>query len=32
MKIDDIDIDYETVKIDQVGIIDPLTGANSIQR
>ena len=27
MKIDDIDIDYETVKIDQVGIIDPLTGA-----
>ena len=27
MKIDDIDTDYETVKIDQVGIIDPLTGA-----
>jgi len=27
MKIDDIDADYETVKIDQVGIIDPLTGA-----
>ena len=27
MKNDDIDTDYETVKIDQVGIIDPLTGA-----
>jgi bifunctional DNase/RNase len=27
MKIDDIDTDYETVKIDQGGIIDPLTGA-----
>ena len=27
MKIDDIDTDYETVKIDQVGILDPLTGA-----
>ncbi len=27
MKIGDIDSDYETVKIDQVGIIDPLTGA-----
>ena len=27
MKIDDVDIDYETVKIDQVGISDPLTGA-----
>ena len=27
MKIEDIDMDYETVKIDQVGIIDPLTGA-----
>ena len=27
MKIDDIDADYETVKIDQVGTIDPLTGA-----
>ncbi len=27
MKINDIDADYETVKIDQVGIIDPLTGA-----
>lgn len=27
MKIDDVDLDYETVKIDQVGIIDPLTGA-----
>jgi len=27
MKIDDIDTDYDTVKIDQVGIIDPLTGA-----
>ena len=27
MKIDDIDTDYETVKIDQVGTIDPLTGA-----
>lgn len=27
MKIKDIDTDYETVKIDQVGIIDPLTGA-----
>ena len=27
MKIEDIDTDYETVKIDQVGIIDPLTGA-----
>lgn len=27
MKIDDIDPDYETVKIDQIGIIDSLTGA-----
>ena len=27
MKIDDIDTDYETVKIDKVGTIDPLTGA-----
>lgn len=27
MKIGDIEPDYETVKIDQVGIIDPLTGA-----
>ena len=27
MKIDDIDTDYETVKIDQVVTIDPLTGA-----
>jgi bifunctional DNase/RNase len=27
MKISDIDTDYETVKIDQVGILDPLTGA-----
>ena len=27
MKIDDVDIDYETVKIDKVGIINPLTGA-----
>ncbi|MGI9565717.1 MAG: bifunctional nuclease family protein [Nitrosopumilus sp.] len=27
MKIDDVDADYETVKIDQVGMIDPLTGA-----
>ena len=27
MKIDEIDTDYETVKIDQIGIIDPLTGA-----
>ena len=27
MKIGDIDQDYETVKIDQVGVIDPLTGA-----
>jgi bifunctional DNase/RNase len=27
MKIDDIDVDYDTVKIDHVGIIDPLTGA-----
>jgi len=27
MKIDDIDTDYETVKIDQAGTIDPLTGA-----
>jgi len=27
MKIEDIDTDYETVKINQVGIIDPLTGA-----
>ena len=27
MKIGDIDTDYETVKIDQVGTIDPLTGA-----
>ena len=27
MKIDDVDPDYETVKIDQIGIIDSLTGA-----
>jgi len=27
MKIDDIDPDYETVKIDQIGVIDSLTGA-----
>lgn len=27
MKIDEIDPDYETVKIDEVGMIDPLTGA-----
>ncbi len=27
MKIDEIDSDYETVKIEHVGIIDPLTGA-----
>ena len=27
MNIDDVDTDYETVKIDQVGTIDPLTGA-----
>lgn len=27
MKIDEVDPDYETVKIDQVGVIDPLTGA-----
>jgi len=27
MKINEIDPDYETVKIDQIGIIDPLTGA-----
>ena len=27
MKIDDVDADYETVKIDRVGVIDPLTGA-----
>lgn len=27
MKIDEVDPDYETVKIDQVGIVDPLTGA-----
>ncbi|MGY5143687.1 MAG: hypothetical protein ACW9XH_04315 [Candidatus Nitrosopumilus sp. bin_32a] len=27
MKIDDIDPDYETVKIDQIGIIDSPTGA-----
>lgn len=27
MKIDDIDPDYETVKIDQIGIIDSNTGA-----
>lgn len=27
MKIDEIDTDYETVKIDQIGILDPLTGA-----
>jgi len=26
MKMGDIDSDYETVKIDQVGVIDPLTG------
>ena len=27
MKIDEVDSDCETVKIDQIGIIDPLTGA-----
>ena len=27
MKIDDVDIDYDTVRIEQVGTIDPLTGA-----
>ncbi len=27
MKINEIDPDYETVKIDQIGIIDSLTGA-----
>ncbi|GKS66889.1 hypothetical protein YTPLAS73_04360 [Nitrosarchaeum sp.] len=27
MKVDDVDPDYETVKIDQIGIIDSLTGA-----
>ena len=27
MKINDVDPDYETVKIDQIGIIDSLTGA-----
>lgn len=27
MKISDIDADYETVKIDKIGMIDPLTGA-----
>ena len=27
MKIDDVDPDYETVKIDQIGVIDSLTGA-----
>ncbi len=27
MKISDIDTDYETVKIDKIGMIDPLTGA-----
>jgi len=27
MKIDDIDSDYETVKIDQIGLIDSQTGA-----
>ena len=27
MKIDDVDTDYETIKIDKVRIIDPLTGA-----
>ncbi|NQV39653.1 MAG: bifunctional nuclease family protein [Nitrosopumilus sp.] len=27
MKINEVDPDYETVKIDQIGIIDPLTGA-----
>ncbi|HSB84347.1 MAG TPA: bifunctional nuclease domain-containing protein [Nitrosarchaeum sp.] len=27
MKINDIDPDYETVKIDQIGILDSLTGA-----
>ena len=26
MKISDIDTDYETVKIDKIGMIDPLTG------
>ncbi len=27
MKISDVDVDYETVKIDKIGMIDPLTGA-----
>jgi len=27
MKIDDVDTDYDTVRIEQVGTIDPLTGA-----
>ena len=27
MKINEIDPDYETVKIDQIGVIDSLTGA-----
>lgn len=27
MKIDDIDADYETVKIDQIGLLDAQTGA-----
>ena len=31
MKIDEIDIDYETVKIEHVGIVDPLI-AGTFQR
>lgn len=27
MKIDEVDTDYETVKIDKVGTLDPFTGA-----
>ena len=27
MKIDEIDTDYETVKVDQIGIVDSVTGA-----
>lgn len=27
MKIDEIDIDYDTVKVDQIGILDSQTGA-----
>ena len=27
MKIDEIDPDYETVKVDQIGIVDSHTGA-----